>query len=113
MLASRLAALNRLPGGDDRELATVDDFRLASIGAWLVERPSILNTDEHPRVEFWTPRSLMSGDLLRGAWFAKFYDELLAKLPPANLDSESTSFFAGQAQVQGGRQTQRFLLFGP
>lgn len=112
MLASRLAVLNQQIEGNDPQLATVDDFRLASIGAWRIERPSILNTDEHPRVEFWTPQSLMSGNLLRGAWFVRFYSEVLAKLPPANLAGESTTFFDSEAQIEGGRQTQRFLLFG-
>ncbi len=111
-LASRLAILNRLPGGNDWQLKTINDFRLASIGVWRVVHPSILNTDEHPRVEFWTPRSLMSGDLLRGAWFAKFYDEVLAKLPPANLDKAPISAFDHKAEIQADRQTQRFLLFG-
>ena len=87
--------------------ATSRHWRMASS-----TRPTILNTDEHPRVEFWTPQSLMSGKLLRGAWFAKFYDEVLAKLPPADLASESTTFFESEAEIAGGRQTQRFLLFG-
>lgn len=112
VLASRLVELNQQSKGNDRQLATVDDFLLASIGAWRNQPPSILNTDEYPRVEFWTPQSLMAGNLLREQSFAKFYEEVLSKLPPANLAKESTTHLYSEAEIARGRQTQRFLLFG-
>ncbi len=111
-IASRLAVLNRVLGGNDWELASVDDLWLASIGDWKVDNAQLLNTDEHPRVEFWTPQSLMEGKLLRGAWFAQFYDDVLAKLPPANVKGKSGLFVGGTDQMVGERQAQRFMLFG-
>ena len=110
--AARLERLNQIPGGNDPQLATLDDLRLAAIGGWRIQNKNLLNLDEHPRVEFWTPQSLMAGDLLRGVWFAKFYDGVLAKLPTSGISSDSGSFLGDAADVQGGRQAQRFLLFG-
>ncbi|EMI23075.1 fused MFS/spermidine synthase [Rhodopirellula europaea] len=111
-LAARLERLNRLPGGNDPQVAKLDDLRLAAIGDWPIQNVELLNLDEHPRVEFWTPQSLMAGKLLRGAWFAKFYDDVLAKLPTSDVSIDSGSFLGDAAEVQEGRQTQRFLLFG-
>jgi spermidine synthase len=111
-LKERLRRLNEFPGGNDPQLAQLHDLRLAAIGDWRVQNADLLNLDEHPRVEFWTPQSLMTGKLLRGAWFAKFYDEVLTKLPASDISSDSGSFLGDAAEVQETRQTQGFLLFG-
>lgn len=111
-MAARLKRLNQIPGGHDPQLATLDDLRLASIGNWRIKNAELLNLDEHPRVEFWTPQSLMEGDLLRGAWLAKFYDGVLANLPTSDISSGSGNLLGNAAEIQGSRQTQRFLLFG-
>ncbi|QDV85340.1 MFS transporter [Planctomycetes bacterium TBK1r] len=111
-LASRLDRLRRIPGGNDPQLTSLDDLRLASIGQWPTAGNSMLNRDEYPRVEFWTPRSLMAGELLRGAWLARFYAKVLTDLPPASVNSGPEKFFRNPEQIRGGRQTQRFLVFG-
>ncbi len=116
-LATRLEKLRRIPGGNDSQLASLNDFRLASIGQWAIAEDSaaeepVLNRDEYPRVEFWTPQSLMAGELLRGAWLARFYDQVLTELPRASVHSGPEEFFRNTAEIRGGRQTQRFLLFG-
>ena len=111
-LKERLRRLNEFPDGNDPQLGKLHDLRLAAIGDWRVQKANLLNLDEHPRVEFWTPQSLMTGKLLRGAWFAKFYDEVLTKLPASDISSDSGSFLGDAAEVQETRQTQGFLLFG-
>jgi spermidine synthase len=111
-LATRLDRLRRVPGGNDPQLTSLDDLRLASIGQWPTAGDSMLNRDEYPRVEFWTPRSLMAGELLRGAWLVRFYTKVLTDLPPASVNSGPEKFFRNPEQIRGGRQTQRFLVFG-
>lgn len=111
-LRLRLANLNQSHGREDPQLDSVEDLRLAAIGSWRVKNPNRLNLDEIPRVEFWTPESLMQGQLLRGAWFAQFYDEVLAQLPPPSIMGGSGKFLGGRETVEQTRQVQRFLLFG-
>ena len=112
ILATRLDRLRRVPGGNDPQLTSLDDLRLASIGQWPTAGDPMLNRDEYPRVEFWTPQSLMAGELLQGAWLARFYAMVLTDLPPASVNSGPEKFFRNPEQIRGGRQTQRFLVFG-
>lgn len=95
---------------DDQELSNIEHLRLSCLGDWK-QQNSALNLDEFPRVEFDTPKSLMSKMLLKGRNFQTFYDDFLFKLkvPPIFLDENE---LISNALFDSVKATQRFLLFG-
>lgn len=107
-LNSRIAAVESLSNGSDPYLASATLFRELNAGAWPRRLDRLLNTDEHPRVEFMAPVSQRQSTLLQGRRLRAWFDEVLPKLSePAQLDGEQSP-----SESQRRRVWVRFLLFG-
>lgn len=69
---------------------------------------TLLNTDEHPRVEFLTPLTYRERNLLTYQAFLKYFDQDLSRLPATgvhfNLKAEDTE------SAQEKRTLQRQVL---
>ncbi len=110
-LIEKVARLTDVDGFSDDALDTSEHVLAMGIGAWTASDGSLLNTVEHPRIEFLTPRSQQDDLLLEGNNLQVFFDRVLRKLPPMTasafgqiLDSPPSS--TSQIAVQ------RFILFG-
>ncbi len=92
----------------DPAVATPERLLDHYIGDWNQVPSSLLNTDEHPRVEFYTPISNRNRRLIRGKELELYYERVLAKLSAKNV------LPIGIAKKYYGRRIsrQRFVLFG-
>ncbi len=108
-LSLRLDELARDMGSRDPTIANVHRFWDLYLGDWEYQPGSVLNTDEHPRVEFLTPITNRDRNLIRGLSLERYFNDVLVQLP------------AGAAWLRGGREIdsveqrrlrQRVILFG-
>ncbi len=111
-LRRRMDRLRLARNRDDPQLESVEDVQMAFMGVWQLQNPDQLNHDEYPRVEFWTPESLMQGKLLKGARLAELFDTLLARLPSPSSSHDLREPLFDTESLDRSHQTQRFLLFG-
>ena len=107
-LAIHLDQLNRNLKSPDQSIATPERFWEHYIADWPMQGNALLNTDEHPRVEFLTPVSNRDQRMIRGKVLKKYFTETFFRLPTnsAKLKGETT-----QNSVQR-RTTQKLILFG-
>lgn len=110
-LSKRLGSLWDAIGSADAPLRTSERFFDNYLGDWTSRHPAILNTDEHPRVEFWTPVSNRDRTLLNGLVLMDYYDRVLARLPSGSVRVEPSAASA-MAPSKTRRARQRFVLFG-
>ena len=77
------------------------------LGDWKLRSDALLNTDEHPRVEFLTPVSNRNRKMIRGERLEEYYDE--------NLELLSTSLLSVSGESRNDqssrRKRQRAILF--
>ena len=108
VLANRLDQLKRNLKSPDKSIATPERFWEHYIADWPRQVNSILNTDEHPRVEFLTPVSNRDQKMIKGKVLKKYFNDTVFQLPTnsAKLKGESS-----QDSVRR-RETQRLILFG-
>lgn len=85
-LTARSAAQSESPLGVDLELVDWSDLPPLFIGCWRTRPGTVLNTDEHPRLEFQAPVSQRSGLSLRGATLRTYFDRVLGRLPPDGVN---------------------------
>lgn len=108
-LESRLDSLRRAAGSIDESLQTSERFFDAYLGDWSVPAGRILNTDERPRLEFYTPISNRNGKMLRGRALQGYYVRVLAHLP-----MDDAKLLRADVNVGDGpdsrRMRQRFVL---
>ena len=108
VLAKRLDKLNRNLNSPDQSIATPERFWKHYIADWPMQTNALLNTDEHPRVEFLTPVSNRDQRMIKGKVLKKYFTDVLFQLPinSAKLKGESSQDFDRR------RKTQRLILFG-
>lgn len=109
-LGIRIAELERTSTSTNQDLRSVEQFYSYYLGDWSLRGPSLLNTDEHPRVEFLTPISNRDHRMLTGLALKVYYNEVLSQLPSgaASLSVAKSS----SATDQQRRAWQRLILFG-
>lgn len=78
------------------------------IGDWTQDVDSLLNTDEHPRVEFSTPISNRNRDMIRGENLERYFLSVLSKLPSSNILPHGTN----RKRFDLRLKRQKFILFG-
>jgi spermidine synthase len=84
-LALRMDVLPRPPNGRLKRLARPRRLYELFVGQWQARRPELLNTDEHPRVEFLAPITQRRRELLKGARLERYYRDVLTQLPLAGF----------------------------
>jgi spermidine synthase len=95
-------------GEHDAWLADGNSVLSSYIGDWHAPPGAVLNTDEHPRVEFSAPVAHVDRQKLSGQRLRDYYDAVLAKLPQDSLDVRG---FEGPAKDHAWRlQEQRRML---
>ncbi len=65
----------------DPYLADVPGIFRLYVGQWIARDEAVLNTDEHPRIEFQMPVTYRNRGLLRGQQLLEYFDSRLSKLP--------------------------------
>ena len=108
-LESRLDSLRRNAGSIDESLQTSERFFDAYLGDWSVRAGRILNTDERPRLEFYTPISNRNRKMLGGRALRGYYVRVLAHMPmdQAKLLRDGVNVGDGP---DSRRMRQRFVL---
>ncbi len=96
-------------GQRDEWLADGNAILSYYVGDWNVRPPGMLNTDEHPRVEFSAPIAHVDNRKLRGERMRTYYQEVLAKLPQAGIDVRG---YEGQAKAHAWRLAEQRRLLG-
>lgn len=96
-------------GVRDEWLADGNAILAYFIGDWPRAENAMLNTDEHPRVEFSAPIVHVDDTKLRKTRLREWYQEVLAKLPQ---DSILTQDFAGPAKEHAWRLREQRRLLG-
>ena len=84
----RLAVLpdaNRQSPNFDPYLADVPGIFRLYVGQWNVRDEAVLNTDEHPRIEFQMPVTYRNRGLLRGKQLLEYFDSRLSTLPDGDV----------------------------
>ena len=110
-LEHRLARLRWETKSSDDYLRTTERFFKSYQGDWTPRNPSLLNTDEHPRIEFLTPVSNRNHEMLGGLKLLEYFDKVFSQLPSLAASSHNT---AGPTSVrpQQRLEWQRFILSG-
>lgn len=108
-LGLRLEQLSTRMAQPDPYLRSVKYVCRLYLGQWPAPTEStLLNTDEHPRVEFLTPLTYRERNLLTYQTFLKYFDQDLSRLPDTgvhfNLKAEDTE------SAQEKRTLQRQVL---
>ncbi|MGI9515758.1 MAG: fused MFS/spermidine synthase [Pirellulaceae bacterium] len=80
----RITELKRHLVNVDPMIANPDRFWDLYIGDWVLQPQPILNTDEHPRVEFLTPISHRNQQTLFGDRLEEYFDQSFVNLPAEN-----------------------------
>ncbi len=81
-LTARTTAQGENPFGVDLEFVDWSDLPKIYIGCWPIRQGAVLNTDEHPRLEFQAPVSQRSGLAVRGATLRNYFERVLGNLSP-------------------------------
>lgn len=110
-LEARLTALWRTTESSDANLRSAAEFFAHYQGDWVIRNPSLLNTDEHPRVEFWSPISNRDYQMLAGRALVEYYDDVLSRLP-ADAASLSSAVESPVASPQQRNNSRRVVLSG-
>ena len=78
------------------------------LGDWAVQQDALLNTDEHPRVEFLTPVSNRNRRMIRGDELKNYYQDVLGQLTSSQL------IVSGETEEDEAarRALQQAILFG-
>jgi hypothetical protein len=78
------------------------------LGDWIADGKHLLNTDEHPRVEFWTPVSHRDRRLLHGPILHAYFNKRLSRLPSRGAHFH---YPAGQAPpTQAKRRAEQRIV---
>jgi spermidine synthase len=104
-LAMRLDQLNAQAGQPDPYLRNVQYMCRLYLGQWPEPAPSaLLNTDEHPRVEFLTPLSYRGRNLLTYQTSLSYFDQGLSRLAATgihfNVKAEDAETFQEKRSLQ-------------
>ena len=78
------------------------------LGDWAVQQDALLNTDEHPRVEFLTPVSNRNRRMIRGDELKSYYQEVLGQLTFSQLIVSGET----EEDQSARRALHRSILFG-
>jgi spermidine synthase len=111
-LAARWASAGEGLGGADPELQRWEDLPELFLGRWPARPASVLNTDEHPRLEFRAPVSHRAGWTLQGAELRSYFDRVLTGIPSDGIALGSERPWADTDPARR-RARQRLNLFGP
>ena len=84
-MTRRMQAMEGPPNGQRKYLRKPEDLLDLYIGDWRQRRPDWLNTDEHPRVEFFAPITQRARGLLREARLKRFYKSVFMQLPAKGI----------------------------
>ena len=87
-IQQRLATLpdaNRQSPDFDPYLENVPGIFRLYIGDWTAKEQALLNTDEHPRIEFQMPVTYRNQGLLKANRLLNYFDSTLSKLPQNNV----------------------------
>jgi len=84
-LSRRMAQL-AAPPGKAKMLHRPGNLLALYMGRWAVRNPGLLNTDEHPRVEFLAPVSHSAGGLFLPATLKAYYRDVFLRLELTGLD---------------------------
>ncbi|MEP3479720.1 MAG: fused MFS/spermidine synthase [Fuerstiella sp.] len=106
----RIARLNVTGMFQDDSLQSAQRLYECLNGAWPVRLNAVLNTDEHPRVEFLTPASQGNHRLLKGDLLIRYFDDVLLKLPDDGVHFHETEHRKPPASQQQRREWLRFIL---
>lgn len=108
----RIARLKDTGMFQDDSLQTAERLYECLNGGWPVHPNAVLNTDEHPRVEFLTPASQGNQRLLRGGLIIRYFDDVLLKLPSGGVSFHKSEHDRPPADQQQRRDWLRFILMG-
>ena len=79
-LSLRLADLHKQTAIIDRRIRSPEDLGRLFIGRWHPSGARLLNTDEHPRLEFSMPLTYADHETLKRRTMQSYYQDVLAKL---------------------------------
>lgn len=96
-------------GQQDEWLADGNAILSYYVGDWQRAPGSLLNTDEHPRVEFSAPIAHVDDRKLRGRRLRAYYEKVMARLPQNGVIVED---FTGRAKDRASRLDQQRQLLG-
>ena len=107
-LAARLDVLGENLNAPDPSIASPALFWDHYIGDWPLQTLSKRNTDEHPRVEFYTPISNRNRNMIRGKALERYYNQVISQQPGngAKLSSDTLE------KAIERRARQKMILFG-
>lgn len=106
----RIARLSATGLFHDESLHTAERLYERLGGGWPVHPNAVLNTDEHPRVEFLTPASQGDHQLLRGERLIRYFDDVLLKLPSGDVRFHTNQTGKPPAEEEQRREWLRFIL---
>lgn len=106
----RIQAIQSIEWFSDSYFNTADHLFDLLLGEWAVQNPPMLNTDEHPWVEYLAPISHRNGKLLQGPVLRRYYDTVLFQLRTGDIQLPSET--SPHEREKKRRAWQRFLLFG-
>ncbi|WP_425399038.1 fused MFS/spermidine synthase [Aeoliella sp.] len=110
-ITQRLATLRHTIGSADSILQSVERLFIYYQGDWESCQASLVNSDEHPRVEFLAPVSNGDQNMLTGVTLLEYFDRVLCDLQcdsvQMNCSTESKS-----ASAQQRSAWRRLILFG-
>jgi spermidine synthase len=109
-LGLRLEQLSARMAQPDPYLRSVQYVCRLYMGQWPGPSESaLLNTDEHPRVEFLTPRSYRERNLLTYQTFLKYFDQNLSGLAATGVHFNVTAADTESASEKRSLQRQVLL----
>ena len=107
---NRLQSLWSRIGTADPVMRDFDQLGNLYQGDWPRRPLASLNTDEHPRVEFFTPIANRDRKMLSGTRLRSYFDDVLDR-----LDAKSAQLTGGKdapRDLEARRSVRQFLLFG-
>lgn len=110
-LQTRFAAGGEMPGGVDPDLGRPEDLPVLFLGRWPKRQSPVLNTDEHPLLEFRAPLRQRSKNTLSGPIFRTYFDSVLQRLPDSGVEWSGSLRPIG-ADTLRRRAAQHISLFG-
>jgi spermidine synthase len=112
LITARLEALRAEPGKATALPDSAEDLFFLHGGAWpQPDSTTLLNTDEHPRVEFLTPVAHRNAALLQTGILRAYFDRVLDHLPEGKVRLSAESQ-ADDTILRKRRDWHRWMLFG-